>query len=125
MIVIPMAGRSQRFFDAGYDWPKFMLDLADGASSHAVESFAGPFATHPFLFILGPDAQAEAFVRSECGRLGIGEVAVVRLSGVTAGQAETVERAWSWRAPGRSAPDHLQHRHLPAGLHLPPRLHGL
>jgi hypothetical protein len=105
MIVIPMAGRSQRFFDAGYDRPKFMLDL-DGRSvfSHAVESFAAQFATHPFLFILGPDAQAEAFVRSECGRLGIGEVAVVRLSGVTAGQAETVELGLELAGPSGDRP---------------------
>lgn len=92
MIVIPMAGRSQRFYDAGYDRPKFMLEWrGKSVFAHAVESFAGQFASHPFLFITGPDAAAEAFVRAECAALGVADAAVVRLGGPTAGQAETVE----------------------------------
>lgn len=99
MIVIPMAGRSQRFLDAGYDRPKFRLDL-NGRSvfAHAVESFRAQFETHRFLFILGPDAGAEAFVRAECARLGVRDVTVAALAGVTAGQAETV--ALGLRAAG-------------------------
>jgi hypothetical protein len=92
MIVIPMAGRSQRFFDAGYDRPKFMLEL-QGRSvfAHAVDSFRAQFDDQRFLFIVGPDAGAEAFVRAECEALGVEEAKVVRLSAPTAGQAETVE----------------------------------
>ncbi|WP_374569712.1 capsular biosynthesis protein [Phenylobacterium sp.] len=92
MIVIPMAGRSQRFFDAGYDRAKFMLEL-DGESvfAHAVGGFAAQFSTHPFLFITANDASAEAFVRAECARMGVGDFEVVRLAAPTAGQAETVE----------------------------------
>lgn len=92
MIVIPMAGRSQRFFDAGYDRPKFMLPL-DGRSvfAHAVGSFAADFATRPFLFILPPGDEAADFVRAECLALGIGRADFVSLDGPTAGQAETVE----------------------------------
>jgi hypothetical protein len=89
MIVIPMAGRSQRFFDAGYTKPKFMLEL-QGRSvfAHAVESFAADFATRPFLFIAADGA--EPFIRSECARLGVADIDVVTLDRVTAGQAETV-----------------------------------
>jgi len=91
VIVIPMAGRSQRFFDAGYERPKFMLELkGKSVFAHAVESFRAQFETHRFLFILGPDADAEAFVRGECARLGVRDVTVAPLSGVTSGQAETV-----------------------------------
>ena len=91
MIVIPMAGRSQRFFDAGYDRPKYRLDL-EGRSvfAHAVASFESAFAATPFLFIAA--AEAEAFVRREARALGVARFEVVSLSAVTAGQAETVER---------------------------------
>jgi len=90
MIVIPMAGRSQRFLDAGYDRPKFMLELhGKSVFAHAVGSFAAEFGRTPFLIIAAADA--EAFVRAECAAMGLGEVAVVALDRSTAGQAETVE----------------------------------
>lgn len=91
MIVIPMAGRSQRFYDAGYDRPKYRLEL-DGRSvfAHAVGSFEAAFGAQPFLFIAA--AEAEAFVREEARALGIARFEVVSLATVTAGQAETVER---------------------------------
>ena len=93
MIVIPMAGRSQRFTDAGYDRPKYMLTL-QGRSifTHAVGSFEAEFARTPFLFIVGPDAGAGDFVRIGCAGLGVADVRVVALDQPTAGQAETVER---------------------------------
>jgi hypothetical protein len=91
MIVIPMAGRSQRFFDAGYDRPKFMLELAGrSVFSHAVASFEAAFAQTPFLFIAAEDAAP--FVRDEARALGVASFEVVSLSAPTAGQAETVER---------------------------------
>jgi hypothetical protein len=101
VIVIPMAGRSQRFHDAGYDRPKFRLEL-QGRSvfAHAVGSFSSAFATTPFLFIA--QADAEAFVRAEAQALGIAAFEVVSLAAPTAGQAETVERgidAAGWDGP--------------------------
>jgi hypothetical protein len=101
MIVIPMAGRSQRFYDAGYQLPKYRLEL-DGRSvfAHAVASFQADFAATPFLFIAA--AEAEAFVRAEAHALGVAEFEVVSLTSVTAGQAETVERgidATGWDGP--------------------------
>ena len=90
MIVIPMAGRSQRFFDAGYTRPKFELEL-QGRSvfAHAVGSFAAEFTRRPFLFIA--QGEAEPFVRAEAKALGVAEFEVVSLGAPTAGQAETVE----------------------------------
>ena len=91
MIVIPMAGRSQRFFDAGYRQPKFMLDLAGrSVFAHAVDSFREAFEQEPFLFILQEEAAAVDFVRAECAALGVRDYALVRLTQPTAGQAETV-----------------------------------
>lgn len=93
MIVIPMAGRSQRFTDAGYDRPKYRLDLhGRSVFDHAVGSFAAEFARTPFLFIVGPDPGGADFVRARCRSLGVAEVEVVALDRPTAGQAETVER---------------------------------
>jgi hypothetical protein len=92
VIVIPMAGRSQRFYDAGYTVPKFMLELGgESVFAHAVGSFASYFKSLPFLFIVGPEPGNLAFVRSECERLGIADFKVQTLAAPTAGQAETVE----------------------------------
>lgn len=89
MIVIPMAGRSRRFTEAGYDRPKHMLPLyGRSVFAHAVGSFAGEFGRTPFLIICNTDV--EAFVREECVALGLTDVAVATVDHVTAGQAETV-----------------------------------
>jgi hypothetical protein len=92
VIVIPMAGLSRRFTEAGYTVPKYMLP-AHGRSvfAHAVGSFAGYFATEPFLFIVRDVADTPAFVRSECRNLNIARFEIVVLTENTRGQAETVE----------------------------------
>jgi hypothetical protein len=101
VIVIPLAGRSQRFYDAGYDRPKFMLQL-EGRSvfAHAVGSFAAAFASTPFLFVAAEEALP--FVRREAAALGVAQFEVVGLDAVSAGQAQTVERgldAIGWAGP--------------------------
>jgi len=92
MIVIPMAGLSRRFTEAGYTSPKYMLP-ARGRSvfGHAVGSFAAYADTLPFLFIVRDVAGTPDFVRAECRSLGIREALVVVLDRETRGQAETVE----------------------------------
>jgi hypothetical protein len=96
VIVIPMAGRSQRFFDAGYTRPKYELKLGGrSVFAHAVGSFEAYFRDRPFRFVA--QAEAEAFVRREAEALGIVDFEVAALAGPTAGQAETVEfgtRGW-------------------------------
>lgn len=90
MIVIPMAGRSQRFLDAGYLYPKYMLEL-DGETvfAKALRSFQDHFYGETFLFIHADEPAAAAFVRDACERLGIRNV-LTHGVGPTAGQAETV-----------------------------------
>jgi hypothetical protein len=91
MIVIPMAGLSKRFSDAGYSQPKYMLPVGHGTVfDHAVGSFAQFFDTLPFLFIVRDVADTPAFVERACSALGIGSASVVTLNAPTAGQAETV-----------------------------------
>jgi len=85
-----MAGRSQRFYDAGYDVPKFQLPLGgESVFAHAVGSFASFFKSLPFLFIVSDEAASD-FVSGECRRLGIANWRIIPLAGPTAGQAETV-----------------------------------
>lgn len=91
MIVIPMAGRSRRFYEAGYDKPKFMLE-AYGRSlfDHAVMSFERYFDKEQFLFVMRDLDEAPAFVESGCRSLGLKDHRIVVLAEPTEGQAETV-----------------------------------
>ena len=91
MIVIPMAGLSRRFRDAGYDRPKFMLDL-HGRSlfAHAVDSFRAYFAAEPFLFIARDEPGVPEFVAREVAALGVASARTVLLPRPTLGQADTV-----------------------------------
>lgn len=91
MIVIPMAGLSSRFRQAGYTRPKYMLQ-AHGQSifGHAVSSFSEYFGNIPFLFILRDIDNTRTFVEDECARLGIVDPKIIALEQPTAGQAETV-----------------------------------
>jgi len=99
-----MAGRSQRFYDAGYTVPKFELTLGgESVFAHAVGSFAGYFRSQRFLLIVSSD-EALAFVSAECGRLGIDNWQAVRLEGPTAGQAETVALGVEQAEVGDGAP---------------------
>lgn len=103
MIVIPMAGRSQRFFDAGYKVPKYELVLGgESVFAHAVGSFAGQFAGERFLFVVAEGAAG--FVREEAARLGVADAIVVSLDAPTAGQAETVERGLDAAGVGDGEP---------------------
>ena len=91
MIVIPMAGRSQRFFDAGYRQPKYRLDLwGRCVFAHAVDSFRDAFDREEFLFLLPAGEAAADVVRGQCAALGVRDYDLVSLPHPTAGQAETV-----------------------------------
>jgi hypothetical protein len=93
MIVLPMAGLSSRFFKAGYDIPKYMLDL-HGQSTflHALNSFNAFFGREKILIICRADYGTPDFVRTECLKAGLSkaDVELVVLDHETAGQAETV-----------------------------------
>lgn len=96
MIVIPMAGQSRRFAQAGYDKPKYMLDL-NGQSlfSRAVASFRLLFESETFLFVFRDVAGTKAFIEAELAGLGIAPERILLhvLEAPTSGQAETVAAA--------------------------------
>ncbi|MEI9851638.1 MAG: hypothetical protein WDN24_13230 [Sphingomonas sp.] len=91
MIVIPMAGMSRRFTEAGYDRPKYMLPVRDQSLfALSVRSFERYFADQDFLFVYRDIEGTDAFVREEAQQLGIDRAAFVPLDAPTGGQAETV-----------------------------------
>lgn len=92
MIVIPMAGTSRRFLDAGYENAKFMLPLWDGyVFDYAVSSFADQFSDTEILFIYRQTRSQKEFLESRVRALGIKHAHLCALEELTAGQAETVE----------------------------------
>lgn len=105
MIVFPMAGLSRRFSEAGYDRPKYMLDL-NGCSvfSHAVQSFREYFDEEDFLFIARREPGAAEFLSAELAWLGVRRASVVWLEAPTAGQADTVRLGLRQAAVPRDAP---------------------
>lgn len=91
LIVIPMAGLSRRFREAGYDRPKYMLE-AQGMSlfEHSVSSFRSVFDTAQFLFVYRDVEGTDAFVRDRISALGLARADCITLEEATRGQAETV-----------------------------------
>lgn len=91
MIIIPMAGLSSRFFNAGYTKPKYMLE-AHGKSlfTHALNSFSRYFSNEEFLFIVRDVYQTVDFIKQEVKKLNIKEFHIFILDKKTRGQAESV-----------------------------------
>lgn len=85
-----MAGLSSRFGAAGYNVPKYALEL-QGRSMFdwAVSSFKNYFSSESFVFVVRPDEFSEVFVRDSVNKLGIENYKIFQLSEDTRGQAET------------------------------------
>ena len=91
MIIIPMAGKSSRFYKAGYTLPKFMLPL-NGKTifEEAVSSFKKYFKTDFFLFITRTDDGSKDFVSMKCCELNIKHFEIICINHDTKGQADTI-----------------------------------
>jgi dTDP-glucose pyrophosphorylase len=91
MIVIPMAGASSRFYQAGYKKPKYMLE-SNGKTlfDYAVGSFERYFDTELFLFIIRDIDNTVDFIQESVNSLGIKKYEIIILDSKTRGQAETV-----------------------------------
>lgn len=91
IIIFPMAGLSSRFAEAGYNKPKYMLDLkGNSVFFHAVNSFKKYFKDFKFLFIYRDINDTKNFIKEECKKLGIISYEGIRLKQETLGQAHTV-----------------------------------
>jgi len=91
MFVIPMVGKSSRFFKEGYSEPKYKL-LIDGTSvfENSVRSFERYFLTDKFLFLVRSDYDAASFVEKSVKEMGILNFTIVEFPEETQGQADTV-----------------------------------
>lgn len=92
MIVFAMAGQSRRFTEAGYDRPKFMLEVGSAtAFDYSVAGFLEAFADEPFVFVYRETSGVRDFLEARLAALGVAHPRLVRLDAPTSGQAETVE----------------------------------
>ena len=91
-IIIPMAGESSRFFNAGYTVPKYMLPLgSETVFDKAIKSFKDYFNNAVFVFVVRNDKyDSFEFVDDHVKMLGIKWYYVHILKEPTKGQAETV-----------------------------------
>jgi len=93
MIVIPMVGRSRRFFEAGYTEPKYRLRLVgQSVFALAVGSFQSIAQHEDLLIVCLKQDQVAEFAHAELARIGIPRGRVVELPKMTAGQADTVSQ---------------------------------
>jgi hypothetical protein len=92
MIIIPMAGKSSRFFEVGYDVPKYELPFPNGNSLfiEMMKGFSNYFDSEFFLFITNGEFSGKLFVENELSRLKIRNFEIVELQRTTRGQSETV-----------------------------------
>ncbi|MFW5654105.1 MAG: glycosyltransferase family 2 protein [Roseicyclus sp.] len=93
-LAITMAGRGSRFAAAGFDRPKYEIEvLGLPLFDWAMASLAAfRDAGWRFSFAVRTGLGAEDFVAARAGRLGLGEVTVIGLDTVTDGQATTAMR---------------------------------
>jgi hypothetical protein len=90
-IVITMAGRGSRFVEAGYSEPKYELQAHGRSlfewSMRSLDNFTSRGAR--VVFVCLRENGSEAYVRAEARRLGLRDVHVLELEGITDGQATT------------------------------------
>jgi hypothetical protein len=104
-LAVTMAGRGQRFRDAGFDVPKFEIAVRGrtlfrwAMASLRTWTDAGA----QFVFLAREEDEAEAFIARECAAEGIGAFDVVPVAGTTDGQATTALLA-AERVRDRGAP---------------------
>ena len=91
ILVFPMAGLSSRFTKAGYQKPKYMLEVDDKTVFyHSVAGFKSLFEQATVLFIYRDIQDTKAFIDAECTKMGLTDYKTVALEKPTDGQAETV-----------------------------------
>lgn len=88
-VVITMAGRGSRFYDAGYTVPKYQI-LAHGRSLFdwsmlSLRNFIS--SDSRLVFVCLAENNSADYVRERCKSLGLGDVHIVDLPQLTDGQA--------------------------------------
>ena len=103
-IIITMAGKGQRFRDAGYDVPKYMIE-AKGKTlfEWSMDSLLdyNPY-TSKYIFVVRKEDNASDFISEKCSKLGVNDVTIVELDHTTDGQATTCFLAVKYCNPDES-----------------------
>jgi len=93
MFILPMLGRSTRFYSAGYKLPKYKLPLGNSDRlliDWVLLSFNKYFHSDLFVLICRRDSGDELFLRKRLRDLGVINFKVIVVDGETRGQAESV-----------------------------------
>lgn len=86
-----MLGKSSRFFDKGYNIPKYQLPLGKRTVFfESLKSFHKYFEKEKFIFVVRDEFNSKIFVEKEVVKLGILNYKIVESNKDTRGQAETV-----------------------------------
>lgn len=94
MIIIPMAGLSSRFAQAGYTMPKWKLPLKGRpVFDWSLLSFESYFAEEIFVIVHLDQPGVSEFLNDRLAALGIRHTRLVPLAKTTRGQSETVFKA--------------------------------
>lgn len=101
MIILPMAGLSRRFFDAGYKVPKYRLEVGGSTVLETVLLGLLPLCQHQEVLFVARDfdLDVEKFIFACCKNLSVPAPRVVILSKPTLGQADTVYQALQVHCP--------------------------
>jgi UTP-glucose-1-phosphate uridylyltransferase len=77
-IIIPMAGLSNRFLNAGFSLPKYMLYIGNKSVFRlSIESFYNYFNKEQIIFICRNIYNTVEFIESECKIMGLNMYNVV------------------------------------------------
>ena len=93
MIVLPMLGRSSRFYKAGYTLPKYKLPLGQNGKivfDHVLNSFRNYFDSDLFILLCRSDAKDKTFLKKRMKMMGVRRFKVIEYGKETGGQAESV-----------------------------------
>ena len=95
-VVITMAGLGSRFRQAGFQKPKYMIEVRGKTLfAWSLESLHA-FREERHIFIARQEDGAAGFIRSICSQMGINNLQIVELAAITRGQAETAMQAASY-----------------------------
>lgn len=90
MILITMAGKSSRFYQAGYRIPKYALEYrGQSIFEWSTKTFESKFSSEKFVFVIRNDDFSFSFVKDKINKLEIKNYDIVVIDKDTRGQAES------------------------------------
>jgi dTDP-glucose pyrophosphorylase len=84
-----MAGSGQRFKNAGYTIPKFMIEVQGKTLFEWSMKSLNSFIDEKYYFIVRKKDNASEFINEKCKKIGINNFEIIELENNTRGQAET------------------------------------